>query len=75
MLGEIVAELQAKCTDENGIFQQKCLYGKNGTDGPLPDCITTGRLRMPVDWWQQRLALIVRRMIIHSHRSQQYVWR
>ena len=59
MLGEINAELQAKGTDENGIFQQKCLYGKNGTDGPLPECILTGRPGMPVNWWQERLALIV----------------
>ena len=72
MLGEIGTELQAKCTDENRIFHQKSLYGKNGTDGPLPDCITTGRLGMPIDWWQQRLALVVGRKIIHSHQSRQY---
>lgn len=70
MLGEIGAELQAICTDENRVRQQKCLYGKNGTDGPLPDCITTGRLG--IDWWQERLALIVGREIIHAHR---YKWR
>lgn len=68
MLGEIGAELQAKCTYQNRILHQKCLYGKNGTDGPLPECITTGRLGIAVDWWQERLALIVGRVIIHARK-------
>ena len=51
MLGEIGAKLQGKCTDENRILNQECLYGKNGSDRPLPDCVTIGRLSMPIDRW------------------------
>lgn len=51
MLSEIEAELQAKGTDENRILQQKCLHGKNGTDGPWPGCIVIGRAGMLANWW------------------------
>lgn len=66
MLGEICAELQGKGTDENGILKQRGLYGKKSMDGPLPDCLRTGRLGMLTDGWQQRLALMVGRKIIHA---------
>ena len=66
MLGEIGTELQAKCTDENRIFQQECLHIKNDADGPLPDCVPTGPLSMPIERWQERLALIVERRSSHA---------
>ena len=66
MLGEIGAELQGICTDENRILRQKGLDGRSGTDGPWPDWLPAGGLSMPMDWWQQRLALIVRRRMIHA---------
>ena len=72
MLGEVGAELQAECTDENRILHQECLHGKDGTDRRLPDYMTTGRLGMPMDGRQKRLALIVGGMIVHAHLSQQY---
>ena len=50
MFGEIGAELQSKCTDENRIPHQECLYGKNRTYGPLPKLISVGSRSMPMDW-------------------------
>ena len=67
MLGEIGAKLQAKGTDENRILDHESPYGKNSTYGPLPDCVATGRLSLGPDWWQERLALIVGRKMIHAH--------
>ena len=66
VLGEIGTELQAKCTDDNRITQQERLDIKNDTDGPLPDCVSTGSLSMPVERWQERLALIVHRRSSHA---------
>ena len=72
MLGEIGAELQSKCTDENRIFRQITFYGENCTDGQLPERISIRRRRsfgMPLGWWQERLALIVvGRKVIHAGR-------
>ena len=67
MFGEIGAELQGKCTNKNRILHQKGLYGKNRTNGPLPHWRESGGLSMAMDWWQQRLALIVGRERIHPH--------
>ena len=70
MLGEIGAELQGICTDENRILQHKGFHGRSRTDGPWPDRIPAGGLSTPIDWWQQGLALIVGigREVIHAHR-------
>ena len=50
MLGEIGAELQGECADENRVLHQESLYGKNRTYGPLPNFISVRRLSMPIDW-------------------------
>ena len=50
MFGEIGAELQSECTDENRILHQECLYGNNGTYGPLPKLMSVRSLGMPMDW-------------------------
>ena len=50
MFGEIGAELQGECTDENGILHQECLYGQNRTYGPLPKSLWVRSLSMPMDW-------------------------
>ena len=66
MFGEIGAELQGKSTDEDRILHQKCLYAKDDTEGPLPDCILARSPSMPMDRWQQRLALILGGKMIHA---------
>ena len=66
MLGEIGTELQAKCADDYRISQQDCLDIKNDPDRPLPYCVSTGPLSMPVERWQERLALIVQRRGSHA---------
>ena len=69
MLGEIGAELQGECTDDNWILDQKRPYGKNGTDGPLPDSITIRRRSKLMNRWQQRLALIVEGVVTHTYQG------
>ena len=74
MLGEIGAELQAKCTDENRISKQDRLDIKNDTDRSLPYCVSTGSLSMPIEWWQERLALIVEGRSSHAGEPVSISW-
>lgn len=66
VLGEIGTELQAECTDDDRISQQERLDIKNDTDRPLPYWVSTGPLSMPVERWQERLALIVEGRSSHA---------
>lgn len=50
MLGEIGAELQGICTDENRILQHKGFHGRSCTDGPWPDWVPAGGLSTSSDW-------------------------
>ena len=66
VLGEIGTELQAKRTDDYRIPQQERLDIKNETERPLPYCVSTRSLSMPIEWWQERLALIVEGRSSHA---------